>query len=148
MQTREYLGQLKNLDNRIKNLIKEVDRWYDVATSTGSTDLSAVKVQTSHNPDRIGSLVGKLVDYQNKCKKEADDYIELRKTIINQINGLKGEDNKELYYNVLYGYYVDDKSFSVLVVELNYSYRQIKRYYSDALKMFEDMYGYLYLEDE
>ena len=148
MQTREYLGQLKNLDNRIKNLIKEVDRWYDVATSTGSTDLSAVKVQTSPNPDRIGSLVGKVVDYQNKCKKEADDYIELRKTIINQINGLKGEDNKELYYNVLYGYYVDDKSFSVLVVELNYSYRQIKRYYSDALKMFEDMYGYLYLEDE
>lgn len=148
MDTRCYLGQLKNLDNRIRNLLKEVERWQDIATSTGGMDYTDVKVQTSPKPDRIGDLVGKIVDYQNKCNKEAESYMELRKTIINQINGMKGEENRELYYNILYGYYVDDKSFNKLVVELNYSYRQIKRHYSEALETFESMYGdtYLYIE--
>ena len=148
MDTRTYLSQLKNLDNRIKNLLKECERWYDIATSTGGTDYSAVKVQTSLNTDRIGDVVGKVVDYQRECKNKAEEYIRLRKTIIEQIESLKGEEIKELYYNILYGYYVDDKSFDVLLVENHYSYRQMKRHYSKALELFENMYGYLYLELE
>ena len=148
MQSREYLSQLKNLDNRIRDLIKETERWRDIATSTGGVDYSEEKVQTSPNPDRMGDLVGRVVDYQNKCKKEAENYIELRKTIIEQIKSLKGDEKSEMFYSILYGYYVENKNFNKLAVELNYSFRQIKRHYSEALEAFEKRYGDLYLDIE
>ena len=31
METSQYLGQLKNIDRRIKDKIKEADRWRDIA---------------------------------------------------------------------------------------------------------------------
>jgi len=145
MDTKAYLSQLKNLNNRIKDCLKEAERWYDIATSTSSADYSSPKVQVSPNPDRIGDVVGKVVDYQRMCIEQADEYTILRRTIIEQIKGMKGEDG-ELYYNLLYGYYVDGKSFSKLVVDESYSYRQIKRYFNEALKEFERMYGNQYLD--
>ena len=145
MDTKEYLSQLKNLDHRIKDLLKECDTWYDIATSTGSTDYSAVKVQTSLNPDRLGDVVGRVVDYQRESKEQAEAYITLRKTIVEQIKGIRGDGKRELYYNILFGYYVDNKTFGRLETEENYSYRQIKRFYNEALALFEEMYGNLYL---
>lgn len=148
MDTRIYLGQLKNLDNRIKDLIKESERWHNIAISTGGIDYSEDKVQTSPNYDKIGNAVSMAVDYQRKCELQAKEYTQLRRDIIEQIKGINGttEENGELYYNLLYGHYVDGKSFSNLVVDENYSYRQIKRYFNSALKEFERIYGELYLD--
>jgi len=49
MQTEEYLSQLKNIDNRIKDLMKEADKWFDIATSTGGIDYSADKCRLPLN---------------------------------------------------------------------------------------------------
>lgn len=145
MTTKEYLSQLKNIDNRIKDLLKEADKWFDIATSTGNTDLSAVKVQTSPNPDRIGDLVSKVVDYQERCKQLANEKIELKHKITEQISGINGIEG-ELYYNLLYGYYVDRKDFNKLAVENGYSYRQIRNKYNKALEEFKKMYGTQYID--
>lgn len=144
MQTEEYLSQLKNIDNRIKDLMKEADKWFDIATSTGGIDYSADKVQTSPKPDRIGDLVGKVVDYQERCKRLAADKIELKHTIIEQIRSLSGE---EMYYNILYGRYVENKSLNRLAVENEYSYRRIKGLHKKAIEDFEKTYGTLYLDN-
>ena len=144
MQTEEYLSQLKNIDNRIKDLMKEADRWFDIATSTGGIDYSADKVQTSPKPDRIGDLVSKVVDYQERCKRLAADKIELKHTIIEQIRSLSGE---EMYYNILYGRYVENKSLNRLAVENEYSYRRIKGLHKKAIEDFEKTYGTLYLDN-
>jgi hypothetical protein len=144
MQTEEYLSQLKNIDNRIKDLMKEADKWFDIATSTGGIDYSADKVQTSPKPDRIGDLVGKVVDYQERCKRLAADKIELKHTIIEQIRSLSGE---EMYYNILYGRYVENKSLNRLAVENEYSNRRIKGLHKKAIEDFEKTYGTLYLDN-
>lgn len=144
MQTEEYLSQLKNIDNRIKDLMKEADKWFDIATSTGGIDYSVDKVQTSPKPDRIGDLVGKVVDYQERCKRLAADKIELKHTIIEQIRSLSGE---EMYYNILYGRYVENKSLNRLAVENEYSYRRIKGLHKKAIEDFEKTYGTLYLDN-
>lgn len=145
MTTKEYLSQLKNIDNRIKDLLKEADRWFDIATSNGSIDYAQDKVQTSPNPDRIGDLVGKVVDYQERCKRLANEKIELKHKITEQIRGIHGIEG-ELYYNLLYGYYVDRKDFNKLAVENGYSYRQIRNKYNKALDEFKKMYGTQYVD--
>lgn len=145
MRTKEYLSQLRNIDNRIKDLLKEADRWYDIATSTGTHDFTKPKVQTSPSHDKIGDVVSKIVDYQDECIRLADEKAELKHTIIEQIKSLKGETG-ELYYNLLHGFYIDKKDFNMLAVENGYSYRQIVRSYNKALAEFEKVYGTLYLD--
>ena len=139
-----YLKQIKNSDNRIKDLIKEAIRWENIAMSGGSMDFTNVKVQTSPNPDKMGDAVSMAVDFQNKCKREAAQLTKLRHTIIEQIKSLKGDD--DLYYNLLYGYYVDGKTFNELGVYQNYSYRQVRRHFSKALDEFDRLYKDQYVE--
>lgn len=146
MDTRSYLSQLKNIDNRIKDLLKEAERWYDIATSTGSHDFTKPKVQTSPSGDKIGDVVAKIVDYQDTCIRLANEKTELKHTIIEQIKSLKGAD--EAHYNLLYGYYVDKKRFSELSVENNYSDSQTRRLFNSGLSKFEKMYGTQYLDVE
>ena len=145
MDTKTYLNQLKNIDNRIKDLLKEAERWYDIATSTSGGDLTAPKVQTSPNPDRIGKVVGKVVDYQNACVKLAEEKAELKHQIIEQIKGLEGVDG-EIHYNILYGFYVEKKNMNTIAVENGYSYRRIMSLFNTALFEFEKRYGETYLK--
>jgi len=143
MNTETYLSQLKNIDNRIKDLLKEADKWFDIATSTGGVDYSQDRVQTSPNPDRIGDLVSKVVDYQERCKRLAAEKIELKHDIIEQICTLN---NNEMTYNILYGRYVENKTLNRLAVENEYSYRRIKGLHKKAIDEFEKAYGKLYLD--
>jgi len=145
MITKDYLSQVSNIDNRIKDLLKEAEKWYDIATSTGNSDLTQPRVQSSPNPDRIGEVVGKVVDYQRECIRLAESKTELKHTIIEQIKSLKGEKG-EMYYNLLYGYYIDNKKMGVLAVENDYSYRQTLTLFNQGLKEFEKKYGETYLD--
>lgn len=147
MTSKEYLSQVSNIDNRIKDLLKEATRWYDIATSTGNSDMTQPKVQSSPDPDRIGDVVGKVVDYQRKCIELARQKTELKHTIIEQIKSLKGEKG-EIYYNLLYGHYVDKKRLGELAVENDYSYRQTLTLYNQGLSEFEKRYGTQYLDKE
>lgn len=145
IDTRTYLNQLKNIDNRIKDLLKEAEHWYDIATSTGSSDFTTPRVQTSKNPDKMGEVVGKVVDYHNSCLKLANEKTELKHVIIEQIKGLEGIEG-ELYYNILYGHYVDKKNMNTIAVENGYSYRRIMTLLNTALYEFEKRYGDTYLK--
>ena len=145
MITKDYLSQVSNIDNRIKDLLKEAEKWYDIATSTGNSDLTQPRVQSSPNPDRIGEVVAKVVDYQRECIRLAESKTELKHTIIEQIKSLKGEKG-EMYYNLLYGYYIDNKKMGVLAVENDYSYRQTLTLFNQGLKEFEKKYGETYLD--
>ena len=139
MDARTYLKQVKNSDNRIRDLIKEAIKWESIAMSAGGMNFTDVKVQTSPKHDKLGDAVSMAVDYQNKCKREAAQLTELRHTIVEQIKGMKDD-------NLLYGYYVDGKTFNALMVSENYSYRQIRRHFNKALEEFDRLYKTQYIE--
>lgn len=143
MTTREYLGQLRNIDKRIKNRISEAEHWRDIAMSTGSKPLDGVKVQESKETDKMATAISLAVDYENESERLAKELIELKAKIIEQISGLHEE---ELHYNLLYGFYVNGKNYNELVVSENYSYRQIRRHFEEALKEFEGKYGSCYVK--
>jgi len=145
MTTKTYLNQVRNIDKRIKNLLEEAQRWQDIAMSTGNSDMTQPKVQTSVDPDRMGKVVGRVVDYQRECIRLAEEKTELKHTITEQIKSLKGEKG-EIYYNLLYGHYIDKKNMNELAVENNYSYRQTMTLYNQSLNEFEKRYGAQYIE--
>ena len=139
MTDREYLNQLKNIDRRIKDKIEEEQRWRDIATNT-TTKLSDMKVQTSKDPDPMGSAITKAVTYQRESAELAAALVELKNTITTQIDNI--EDDKA--YLILKMVFVQGKDFSEVAVELKRSYRHTLREVDNAVKKFGDKYRHLY----
>ena len=142
MDTRTYLNQLRNIDKRIKNKITEAEKWREIALSTNGGKLDDVKVQESGNHDKIGTAVAMAVDYERESERLAEELTALKARIIEQIDGI----DDPLHYNILHLLYVENKRFVEVAVMVDYSYRQTKRHYNQALKAFEEKYGKEYLD--
>lgn len=135
MTDREYLSQLKNIDRRIKDKLEEEQKWRDIATNTTSK-LSDMKVQTSKDPDPMGTAITKAVQYQRECAELAVQLVDLKNTITMQIDNV-GDDKT---YNILKMLFVQGKDYSEVAVELKRSYRHTVREIDTAIKKFGDKY--------
>lgn len=135
MQVEQYLGQLKNIDRRIKDKIKEADSWRDIAdgrTSVVPTD----KVKTSKKYDRQGDAIAIAVDLEEESRLLAVKLENLKDKITKEIDGVENE----LYYNILKSFYIQEKNFTEIAAEEGYSYKQIKRYFQKSLDYFGEKY--------
>lgn len=139
MTDREYLNQLKNIDRRIKDKIEEEQRWRDIATNTASK-LSDMKVQTTKDPDPMGTAISKAVTYQRESAELASKLVDLKNTITMQIDDI--DDDKA--YLILKMVFVQGKDYSEVAVELKRSYRHTLREVDNAVKKFGDKYRHLY----
>lgn len=135
MTTREYLGQLKNIDKRIRDKIEEAERWYGIATGTGYT-LKEINVQTSKKFDKMENAVIMAIQYEEESRELSVYLTKLKHQIIQQIDGM----TNETYYNVLKDYYVRDMTIKDIAKKQDYSTRQITRILDSAVGVFEEMY--------
>ena len=141
MDTKKYLGQLENIDRRIKDKISESERWRSIAKGAKYGNNDGSRVQTSVNYDKLGDAVSLAVDYENESKELARQLALLKHKITKQIDGMENE----LFYNILKSHYINEKSFVEIAAQEHYSYKQIKRYYEQAIIYFEKKYGSEYL---
>lgn len=132
---RLHLYRLNNIDYRIKNQLEQVQKWRDIALNTTS-HLNDIKVQTSHDQDKMGSAVTNVVHKEKQCYEMAKEYIELKDMILHQIEGMTNEKQ----YNVLYLFYVNHFNYEEIETELNYSHSQIRRIMREGLDAFGAKY--------
>ena len=135
METSQYLGQLKNIDRRIKDKIKEADRWRDIADGRTSIAITE-RVKSSPKYDKQGDAIAIAVDFEEESRMMAIQLENLKDKITKQIDGVENE----LYYNILKSFYIQEKSFTEIAAEEGYSYKQIKRYYDKSLEYFGKKY--------
>lgn len=143
MTTKTYLSQIERLDKMIQNKLSEIYRLKTMACSV-SVSSESEKVQTSPDKDRLGSTVSKIVDLEKETDALVDSFIEKRKHIIEQIDGM--EDIR--MYNVLSARYVNGKNFDEIAKEMSYSRMQINRIHGNSLVEFEKKYGKEYLQEK
>ena len=74
MTTDKYLSQISRIDHAIANKLEEIKRLSDMATSI-SISPKEVDVQSSGNPDKMGSTVSKIVDLQNEIQTLVDEWL-------------------------------------------------------------------------
>lgn len=143
MTTKEYLGQMRNIDRFIKDKLEEAEKWRAIAENmTGN--LNEICVQTTKQPDKMANAVIKLVDLLRESDEEALYLINIKETIIKQIDELyrMGYDKD---YMILKSYYVQERSLAYIALDSQYSYKQIKRNYEKAIQRFESIFGDTYL---
>lgn len=135
MKAKEYLQQLKRLDELTNQKIKEVTDLRERATSVSGIDYSKDKVQSSPSGDApFVKPICRIIDLEAEINAEIDKFVDEKHKIINQIQGLKNSD----YIALLFKRYVEYKSLERICVEMNFSYDYIKHLHGYALKDFED----------
>lgn len=142
MDTRTYLETMKNIDRRIKNKIDEARRWREAALGKSSQDYSKERVQTSPTKDMMAQAVVNALECERVASNMAMRLIKVKSQIISQLDNMEDE----LYYNLLHGYYIEGKTYTQLAADEDFSYRNVKRKFEDALSAFEVKYGDTYLD--
>jgi hypothetical protein len=137
MKAKEYLQQLKRLDELINQKIKEVTDLRERATSVSGIDYSKDKVQTSPSGDApFVKLIGKIADLEAEINAEIDSFVNEKHKIINQIQSLKNAD----YISLLFKRYVEFKKFEIIAIEMNFTYQYVLELHGCALREFETTY--------
>lgn len=131
MTAKEYLYQLKDVDNLINTYQEEADMLMTRLTST-TQQIKEVNVLSS-NQNNFEETIAKVIDLRNEINKQIDRYVDMkiqaRKTV-ERIQPLK-------YQTVLIKYYFQNKTFEQTAVEMEKSYQWVCELHGRALQEFE-----------
>ena len=141
MTTKEYLSQISRLNTTIKNKLSEISQIRELSYSISAIS-SEEKVKTTLTYDKIGSTYAKIDALQHQLNQIIYEYVDRKNEIIAQIDNMENE----IFYDILFSRYVEQKTFERIAQDMNYSFRQITRLHEKALKEFEKKYGATYLE--
>lgn len=130
--TKEYLKQLKQLDNFIRCKQMEIAEQELIATSLG-IKVDDVNVQTSNCSDKTAECAIKLSDLKIEAIELCTKWAKL-KTDVNRI--LNRMSDKQ-YIIILNLYYCQNKTFEEISEFMNISYQWVYKLYKDALVEFE-----------
>ncbi|MBR3231184.1 MAG: hypothetical protein IKF75_00755 [Lachnospiraceae bacterium] len=134
---KEYLGRIKNLDCKIRRRQQEAEELREAALSFGSIQPDPDRFRSaSPAPDPMASQVSRYVDIQKEVETMILELMELKHTIIGQIQALEDK----TYMEILWKRYVDLEAFSQIADEMGYNLRTVFRIHGRALQMFNEKY--------
>lgn len=131
MKPKEYLIQLKYLDNEIDCKLKLIEETKAKALSVGSFSTEP----RSGGSSRLDftDWISKLADMEKEINIKIDELVNLQKTINAQIDGVQNS----LYRLVLTSHYIRNMTLGEIAAEYNYDYSYIKHVHGYALLEFK-----------
>lgn len=130
----EYVKKVKSrlrlvgkIDRLINNKLREIDRLKEIATSV-SNPLSP-NLARSGNDDKIGTIITKIIDYQEDVAAQIDYYIDLKKQIVAEIESIESVEAMQL----LYLKYIDGKTWKEIEIDMQISRAWMFRLHGIAL---------------
>ena len=130
MTAKEYLRQLKYLDNRINAKLLEREQIRTIAEKT-TVSLSE-KVQTSFE-NKMDDVVVRLVELEELINEDIDKPVHLKEEAGDKINRI----SNDKYKIVLSMYYLSNKTFEEVAELTEMSFRWVHKLHGRALKEFE-----------
>lgn len=131
---KEYLGNIKKLDNLINSLIAEHDSMKAMATKVTAT-YEGERVQASSSQERMADTVAKMIDYQNQINENIDKFVDMKSSILQVLHTLDNAD----YISILYKRYFEYKAWEVIACEMGYTYRWVTKLHGRALNCMDNI---------
>lgn len=130
MSAKEFLRSVRRMDELIDRKQRQLERLAELRAQAESCTvaLSPDKVQTSGRNSAENIMV-RIIDLQYEINADIDKYAELRKNAYRMIDSL--DDSR--YVGLLYRYYLEQKTWEEVAVEMKYSYRRIMQLHGYAL---------------
>jgi DNA-directed RNA polymerase specialized sigma24 family protein len=128
LKAKDYLRQLKMLDRLIENKLAEKEQWKAMATST-TQQLSADRVQTSGNPQKMADAVCKIIEIEAEIDACIDNLVDTKRDVIKTLERLNPTE-----YDLLHKVYVQFLTFEEVADKKGKSYSWVTTVHGRALK--------------
>lgn len=129
MNAKEYLHQVRFIDTVIDNKQKELEQLKDMAVSISSGPSDKESVQTSHDQDKLGDIVAKIIDTQDEINCQIDHLVDVKREVVRVMEKVKNVDA----YKILYKRYIECKRWELIAVEMSYSIQWVYKIHGAAL---------------
>lgn len=129
-----WLSKIKLCDTRINIKLDELKQLKDMTLKVTPT-LEGEVVSGSHNQDKLGDAIAKIVDLQREIDESIDTFVELKRFFMWIIDNLDDANQAK----VLYGRYFQYKSFEQIACEIGYGYRNVCYIHGRALQAVEKL---------
>lgn len=138
MTPKEYLSQIKYLDDEINTKIEQLDNLRSSITGISSPKLGD-KVQTSNLSD-FTDTVNKIIDEEQRLTEKIDQLVNLKCTINAQIEQL----DNPLFRVILINYYVLGLNLAKISDKFGYEHGYTRKVHGWALQEFGNKYKNLF----
>ena len=128
MEAKAFLMQLQTLKKRIESKRAEIEQLKSVAYGV-TPQADSERVQSSGNPERMASAIVGYMQLETELAQHLAQYCRAMREIVAVIEQLD-----EPYYSIIHKHYVQNKPFTEIAVEENYSYQYIIDLHGVALQ--------------
>lgn len=143
MRAKEYLQQIFKLERHINQRQSQLEELIKYSGYIKSVDYANDRVQSSKSSDAdFVSTINKITDLQAEINAKIDALVDIKNTIIQQIQAL----DNTIYADILYKRYVECKKLEQIAVEMNYSYIWLRQMHGRALQEFERTYTNIHVK--
>jgi hypothetical protein len=125
MKAKDYMMQIRRMDDRIKALELSAKSALDRATGT-TTDYDKLPIDRSHVNPRLEENYAELME---RIRWEKSELMRVQEDVTATISKIKRNE----YATLLLNYYVLGWTFEQCAVNMHFSYRHIVRIHGEAL---------------
>lgn len=136
MNAKQYLRQIRRLDNIINAKLEQVEMLRAMTTRM-TTKLSSDKVQESNIPDKMPTLICKIVDLEKEITNDIDKLIDLKTEVMRKIDSIQNDD----YRLLLTLRYLNFKTWEQIAVEMGFTFQWVHELHKRALIEFEKVHA-------
>lgn len=128
MRAKEFLVQYWDAKAEVRRLERQLAEIDDLVGNV-TVDPTSEHVQTSRDPDQIGTLVAERADIESDLTAAKDKALEVMQRVVGMINKLK----KREYRQILQMRYVEHRSWRYIAEDMEYDGRYIYKLHNRAL---------------
>jgi DNA-directed RNA polymerase specialized sigma subunit len=132
MNAKQDLRQVRRLDNTVNAKLEQVEVLRAMTTRM-TANLTADKVQESNIPDKIPTLICKIVDLEKEITNDIDKLIDLKTEVMRKIDSIQNDD----YRLLLTLRYLNFKTWKQIAVEMEFTFQWVHELHERALIEFE-----------
>ena len=136
MTAKQYLRQLKDIDNLISVKLAERERILSLGTRL-SPALTDVRVDSSPPQDKIGDVAIRLAELAEEINRQIDRLVDLKQEATDLIDEIEDFRLRTL----LYQYYVLNNTLEQTAVNMHLMFRWVQRLHGMALQSFGEIYA-------
>lgn len=133
MRAKEYLSQVRIIDERITCKLADAARLQDMVTRITPVLREDGASGGGGAPDRLADAVAKIVDLKAEINRDIDRLADKKREIAAKLE--KMTDRR--YYTVLFRRYLLFETFEKISCETNYSWRHVCSLHGQALEAFQ-----------
>jgi len=135
MTAKEYLQQVRTIDERINCKLADVARLQDMATRITPVLRDDVAHGGGGTQDRMADTIARIIDLKAEINGDIDQLVDKKREVTAKLDKL----TNRRYYTVLFRRYILFETFEQIACEMNCSWRNACYLHGQALDVFQQV---------